>query len=201
VKLREALDLCSHEHAHEWVIIPGAQHGRPATTMLAGLFDAGAQEPRVRPLAGHSIAVYEPDARLSMVWTVPDEDEENRRSPREPVPEWAENDDQEWRSARDGWVVILLGGSPIWQTLIWYIDWGSGIGGYVPDFEPRFGDTFEEGGPKLEGWDVSSWAAALARLLNDFSHTGSDFARLDPTPRLVPSPSKLHPVDLARDHR
>ena len=68
--LREALDRCSPDHAHEWVPLSSGQFGRPATSMLAGIYDPGFKEPAVRPLEGHSIAVYEPDAALSLVWPV-----------------------------------------------------------------------------------------------------------------------------------
>jgi hypothetical protein len=200
MKLREALDLCSDEHAHEWVKIPSGQFGRPATTMLAGLFDPGMSEPHLRPVTGHNLAVYEPDPSLSLLWSVPDEYEEDRRSGQRELPDWAETDDHTWKSARDGWAVILLNGSPIWQAPIWYIDWGSGIGGYVADFHPRFGDYDEElggGARKIDGWEASAWAIGLARLINAFSHTAGEFAGFEPTARLVPSPSKVHPVDAA----
>ena len=83
--------------------------------MVAGAFDSGA----TRPLTGHSLAVYEPDARLSLAWPVPDEPEAERPNRDEQgVPEWAEQDSYEWKSARDGWAVILLNGSPIWQALV-----------------------------------------------------------------------------------
>lgn len=126
-----------------------------------------------------------------------EEDDENYvERPREPfIPEWAENDSQTWESARSGWAVILLNGSPIWQALVWYIDWGSGIGGYVADFRPRFGPDDESGTPTLEGWEATRWSIGLARLLNVFSNVATEFARFEPTDRLVPEPSSLHPVD------
>jgi hypothetical protein len=36
--------------------------------MVAAMFEPGSEEPATRALAGHSIAVYEPDPRLTMVW-------------------------------------------------------------------------------------------------------------------------------------
>lgn len=198
MRLRDALDLCSEEHAHEWVDVPGGMDGRPATTFVAGIFDPGADEPLTRPLAGHSLAVYEPDARLSLVWPVPEDDEPNRRSRREDgLPEWAENDRQEWKSAHPGWAVILLCGAPIWQDLVWYLDWGSGIGGYVPHFSPVYGES-APGQAALEGWKTTKWAIGLVYLINSFSHTASEFYGFEPTSRLVPSPSPIHPVDEAR---
>lgn len=196
MNLREALDLCTDAHSDAWVRLYGAQSARPATAMVAGLFDPGTKEPRMRPLVGHTMAVYEPDARLSLVWTVPDDDEEVERRA-DWKPEWTENDTHEWKHARGGWVVVLLGGAPIWQELVWYLDWGSGVGGYVPNFQARFGDRDAEGTPQIEGWETSAWAVGLARLINAFSATG-DFISFDPTPRLVPSPSPVHPVGAAR---
>ncbi|MEA2408153.1 MAG: hypothetical protein QOE69_2272 [Thermoleophilaceae bacterium] len=113
------------------------------------------------------------------------------------MPEWAEADTHEWSHARDGWVMILLGGAPIWQARQWYLDWGSGIGGYVADFQPRFGGKAEEGRPQIEAWEISEWEVRLARLINSFSATG-DFFQFDLTDRVVPSPSRLHPADAAR---
>lgn len=198
MRLREALDLCSDDHAHEWVEIPGGQWGRPATTMLAGLSDPGGKEPDLRPLYGHSIAAYEPDARLSLLWPV---DEEPDAGPLrgEDLPEWAAEDTHEWKSARPGWVVILLNGTPIWQQSLVYIDWGSGVGGYVPHFDPVYGD--DRGTPELVGWSSSRWAIGLAGLINSFSHTASEFAQFDPTHRLVPQPDQLHPIDARREGR
>jgi len=83
-------------------------------------------EPATRPLAGHTIAVYEPDARLSMVWPVPEDDDWLDRSRDDGIPEWAETDGHEWKHVRTGHVVVLLGGAPIWQERVWYLDWGSG---------------------------------------------------------------------------
>jgi hypothetical protein len=51
----------------------------------------------------------------------------------------------------------------------------------------------------LEGWETTTWSIGLARLLNVFSHVGADFARFEPTSRLVPEPSRLHPVDDQRE--
>jgi hypothetical protein len=164
--------------------------------MVAGLFDPGAAEAATRPLAGHSIAVYEPDARLSLVWPVPDEDEAERPGYERSIPEWAEQDSNEWKRAEDGWVVILLNGSPIWQARVWYLDWGSGIGGYVPDFEPIDGERELGGDAPLERWDVTTWAVGLARLLNGFGST-NEWDNLDPTPRIVLEYSTVHPIDAA----
>ena len=168
--------------------------------MLAGFYDPGFEESRLRPLVGHSLAVYEPDPALSMVWPLPDQDEADeyhrRAGRRDSLPEWAEQDDFDWKSARPSWVVVLLGGAPIWQQLVWYLDWGSGIGGYVPDFQAILKDG-ESHRPELVGWETTTWATGLARLINSFSATG-DFGTFDPTPRLVPQPSGLHPVDAAR---
>jgi hypothetical protein len=197
MKLRDALDLCSDEHSHDWVEMPSGGWGRPASAMLAGIFDPGGKEPDTRPLAGHSIAVYELDARLSLIWPLPVEHEHDRFGRERWVPEWAEKDTHEWKNARDGWAVVLLGGAPIWQARIWYLDWGSGIGGYVPDFEEVHGDREPGELPKLVGWETSAWAVGLVRLINSFSPT-SDWVRLDPTPRVAPSPSPVHPVDAAR---
>jgi hypothetical protein len=201
MRLRDALDLCTHLHADDWIAMPSGARGRPATNMLAGLFDPGMTDPRPRPLVGHTIAVYEPDARLSIVWPVPEDDQEYEDpSVREYVPEWAERDSQTWKHARAGWAVILLNGAPIWQEPVCCIDWGSGIGGYVAYFRERFGKDDQSGTPTLEGWETTTWSIGLARLLNVFSNAGSEFARFEPTSRVVPEPSRLHPVDEQR-HR
>ena len=196
MRLRDALDLCTDAHMDDWITMPGGGRGRPATAMVAGMFDPGMTEPNTRPLAGHTIAVYEPDARLSLVWPLPEDDDE-----RSGLPEWAEDDVHSWKSARHGWTVVLLDGTPIWQEPMWYLGWGSGVGGYVPDFEPRFGDYDEEVGGgvrKLDGWDASTWSIALANLINSFSHTAGEFGNVDPTLNLVPSPLTLHPIDARR---
>src|SRR4051794_36858358 len=134
MKLREALDLCSGGSAHDWVEVPGPW-GRPATAMLAGMFDPGGADSVPRPLMGHSLAVYESDARLSLVWPVP-EDDEPKDLRGDAQPEWAQDDPHTWKVVRPGWGVVLLNGAPIWQTPMYYLDWGSGIGGYVARFSP-----------------------------------------------------------------
>jgi hypothetical protein len=198
VRLRDALNLCSDDHAHAWVNLPGGPRGRPATTMLAGVFDVGANEPAMRPLDGHSIAVYEPDARLSLVWPVDDEPEVDC-FPEQSKPEWLNADGHEWKSARQGWVVVLLGGAPVWQESLRYLDWGSAVGGYVPDFQPVYGEDRSRGTPDLAGWTTSRWAVGLAGLINSFSHS-TDFASFDPTYRVVPAPDRTHPIDARCDH-
>jgi hypothetical protein len=116
--------------------------------MAVGLFDSGASEPRTTILAPHSLAVYEPDARLSLVWPVPDEEARDRRGRADP--EWLTGESHDWTLARSEWVVVLVNGAPVWQEPVIYLDWGSGIGGY-------------------------------------------------PTSRVVPSPSRVHPIDARRD--
>jgi hypothetical protein len=91
-------------------------------------------------------------------------------------------------------VVILLGGAPVWQAPVWYLDWGSGIGGYVPYIEAVFGDDLVDGERPEVGWDVSQWAVGMARLINAFGAPREWYAH-DPTSRLVPKPGQLHPVD------
>lgn len=131
-----------------------------------------------------------------------DEDESDRRQRYERfVPEWAEQDSYEWKNARDGWAVILLGGSPIWQTLLWYLDWGSGIGGYVPNFKPVFGDDDEElggGAKKIDRWETTRWEIGLAGLINELSNAGREFASFDLTSRVAPEPLDVHPIDAER---
>jgi hypothetical protein len=198
MQLREALDLCTDSHANDWLRMPGAQNGRPATAMLAGLFDPGMKQAQMRHLAGHSIAIYEPDARLSIVWPVPEDDDEvEGRDRQDRLPAWLEQDDHDWSSARPGWAVILLGGAPIWQTLIWYLNWGSGIGGYVTDFEPVNGSYDAASRPSMGVWATSKWAVDLAGLINSLG-APKEFSGFDPTSRLVLEPSRLHPVDAAR---
>src|SRR4051794_10435813 len=97
MNLRELLDLCSGTHSDAWVRMPGAQGGRPATAFAAGIFDPGFEDARTRPLAGHTIAVYEPDARISMVWPVVEDDDEDRGRF---IPEWLEADGHQWKNAR-----------------------------------------------------------------------------------------------------
>jgi hypothetical protein len=191
MRLRDAQDLCSDGHQDDWVQLPGS---RPATTMLAGIFDPGASQPETRPLMGDSVAVYEPDARLSIVWPVPEDSDARRRD----LPEWAEQDDHDWTTTGREWAVILVCGAPIWQTPIWYLNWGSGIGGYVPNFEPVYGDDEPSGEPTLERWEVSAWAVGLARLLNVVAWTPHDWFGFDPTQRIVSHPSPVHPIDAAR---
>jgi hypothetical protein len=192
MRLREALDLCTDSHVDEWVLLPG---NRPATAMVAGLFDPGMKESQLRPLAGHSIGVYEPDARLSVVWPVPEDDEHGRPQRGDELPEWLEQAPHDWKSARSGWAVILLSGTPIWQSFIWYLDWGSSVGGYVPHFEPVFAE--DPMSSEIERWEVSAWAVGLAGLINGLRPT-DEFHRVNPTSSLVPNPSSLHPIDAAR---
>jgi|GEM_PF-3216580 hypothetical protein len=198
MRLRDALDLCTDDHAHEWVEMPSDGWGKPATLMLPAMFDPGvADDPRTRPLTGDHLAVYEPDARLSLVWPVPADDDHIHSRDRNP-PEWTENDAHTWKNVRPGWAVVLLHGAPIWQDLIWYLDWGSGIGGWVPHFSPVFGEDDENRVPTLAGWKTDQWSIKLVGLINSFSHTWREFANVEPTARLVPNPSTVHPVDAAR---
>ena len=198
MRLRDALDVCTDNHAHEWVEIPSGQSGRPATTMVAGIFDPGASEPEMRPLMADSLAVYEPDARLSLVWSMPEDTRDLERPLERSLPDWAKGENIEtFKHAMPGWTVVLLSGAPIWQVLMWYLDWGSGIGGYVPNFHARYGND-EDGAPTRVGWDVSAWEIAITRLVNSFSHTDLDWMAVDPTPSIVPSPSRVHPIDSAR---
>jgi hypothetical protein len=197
MNLRDALNLCQAKHSDDWTRMPGGQNGRPATAIVAGLFDPGSEEPAMRPLAGHSFAVYEQDARLSLVWPVPEDDDYLGRAGERFVPEWAEQDTHEWKNARPGWAVVLLGGAPIWQDLFWYLDWGSGVGGYVPDYQPVFADSDPGEAPELERWETSTWAVGLAGLLNVFSASG-EWYTVDPTARVDPSPSPIHPIDAQR---
>ena len=195
MRLRELLDLCQDTHSDDWVLMPG---NRPATAMLAGIFDPGMEDARTRPLAGHSIAVYEPDPRVSMVWPVPDEAEAEQPNRHERgLPDWAEQDSEEFKSARVAYTVILLGGAPVWQEAVWYLDWGSGIGGYVPYIEPKFSGEYEGHERPQTGWQVSLWAVKLARLMNSFEGT-HHWHPHDPTIRLVPEPDKMHPIDARR---
>jgi len=194
MRLRELLDVCQDSHSDDWVRVPGS---RPATAMLAGMFDPGMEDARTRPLAGHSIAVFEPDPQVSMVWPVPDEAEAERPNRHERfIPEWAEQDGHGWKNARPGFVVFLLGGAPVWQELVWYLDWGSGIGGYVPNIEAVFGDDYVDGEKPVIGWSTTAWAASLTRLISSFE-SAHDWYTHDPTLRIVPKPESLHPVDAA----
>jgi hypothetical protein len=195
MRLREALSLCTDEHLDDWVRVPGA---RPATSMLGGLFDPGAAEPQLRPLVGDRVIVYEPDPRLAIVWMVPEDDDETRHGERR-LPEWAENDSADWNHARFGWAVIVLSGAPIWQAPVWYLDWGSGIGGYVPFFRPVFSDG-KLGEDRLKRWEASTWDVGFARLLDSFEGAGG-LGPHDPTGRICPKPSPVHPVDEAMDNR
>ncbi|HEY8501381.1 MAG TPA: hypothetical protein VIL21_01740 [Solirubrobacterales bacterium] len=165
--------------------------------MVAGLFDPGMSEPRLSPLTGHSIAVYEPEPELSMIWPVPEDDEDNATLRGDELPEWVEQAPHEWKSARGSYVVMLLSGAPIWQTRVWYLDWGSGVGGYVAHFQVVFAEDRTSGTPSIERWETTKWAAGLARLINSFS-VPSDFHTFDPTPSLVPEPAPMHPIDAQR---
>lgn len=193
MSLRDLLDLCQEKHSDDWVLMPGS---RPATAMLAGVFDAGTRdEARTRPLDGHSIAVYEPDPQLSMVWPVPDEPEAERSNRLERfIPEWAEQDGHGWKNAWQSYAVVLLGGAPVWQEPVWYLDWGSGVGGYVPNFEGVFGDEYVDDERPVVEWTTSEWAVGLARLINSFDGR-HEWQAHDPTARLVPEPERLHPID------
>lgn len=194
MRLREALDLCTVSRYDEWVRVPGS---RPATSMLAGMFDPGASEPRTRPLVGHTIAVYEPDPRLSLVWPVDEDDDRIGSVRRRGLPEWLETDTHTWKSAEPGWAVVLLHGAPVWQALTWYLDWGSGVGGYVPNFTPVFA-PHEPGVPTpLERWAVDEWSVGLNALINVFSASG-EWQAFDPVRRITAAPDTLHPVDAAR---
>ena len=73
----------------------------------------------MRTMVGHSIAVYEPDPKLSMVWPVPEEPEAERPDRFERGwPDWAEQDSEEFKSARLAHTVILLGGAPVRRSLV-----------------------------------------------------------------------------------
>jgi hypothetical protein len=108
MNLRELLDAAQSNKADDWVQIPG---NRPATAMVAGVFDAGFKEAQTRPLAGHSIAIYEPNPALSMVWPVPEDDEEADRRRQPFHPEW--DQEERFKHVRCGYVVLMLGGAPI----------------------------------------------------------------------------------------
>lgn len=164
--------------------------------MLAAVFDPGMEEPRARTMEGHSIAIYEPDPRVSMVWTIADEPEAERPDRFErSTPEWLEQSSKEWKSVRSNYVVFLLSGAPVWQECIWYLDWGSGVGGFVPDFQPVFG-SLEDGVPSIERWETTRWHVGMTRLLSSFEAT-KDWFSLEPTEEIVPEPSTAHPVDPA----
>ncbi|MET0557512.1 MAG: hypothetical protein ABW065_02405 [Solirubrobacterales bacterium] len=194
MRLRDALDLCTDAHQDDWVQVPG---NRPATSMLAGLFDPGMSESRLSSLTGHSTAIYEPNPRLSMVWPVPEDDEDGTSLRGDRLPEWVEHAPHDWKIARGGFVVVLIGGAPVWQVRTWYLDWGSGTGGYVSDFQAVFSEDRASGTPSIERWETTAWAAGLARLINTFSATGN-FHTLDPTPSLAPQLSPTHPIDAER---
>ncbi len=171
--------------------------------MIPAMFEPGAEEPATRAITGHSIAVYEPDPRLTIVWPLREDDDhmtrDSRRQERD-LPEFAGDDSQEFKSGCLGWVVILFAGSPVWQEAQWYLDWGSGIGGYVADIQPDFGHDADLSRPTRVGWKTSAWAIALADLVNSLA--GSyDWGSFDPTHRLVPKPSTLHPIDAQRSIR
>lgn len=195
--LRGALDVCSDRFLDSWVRMPGGQDGRPATTMLAGMVDPGGDEPEVRPLVGHSMAVYEPDPRLSLVWPVPEDDRYLERLRDPVIPTWLAEDTHDWGRTERNWVVVLLGGTPIWQEPVWYLNWGSGIGGYVADFQPVYEEADSTEIPLARDWTVSEWSIGLAALISAYEATG-DWFRFDPTSRFVPSPSPVHPIDSAR---
>jgi hypothetical protein len=193
MNLRELLDAAQWNHADDWVLIPG---NRPATAMVAGVFDAGSKEAQTRPLAGHSIAIYEPNPALSMVWPVPEDDEEADRRRQPFHPEWDQG--KRFKNVRSGHAVLMLGGAPVWQTLVWYLDWGSGIGGYVADFSAIFDrDAMEQPAP-IVGWEASSWDIGLAGLINSFAHTAHEWIVQDPTDNVVTKRSDVHPIAVTR---
>jgi hypothetical protein len=199
MNLRQLLDICQVGHADDWVLIPG---NRPATAMMAGVFDPGFEDARTRPLAGHSIAVYEPNPAVSMVWPIPEDDAETERRSGHAEGfrfEWDE-ERKRFKNVRAGYVVIALGGAPVWQTLIWYLDWGSGIGGYIANFSPIFDENLTPEHPEaVTGWEASAWEIRLAGLVNSFSHTARDWAVQDPTDKVVTRRLEAHPLDLARE--
>jgi hypothetical protein len=193
MNLRELLDAAQLNRTDDWVLIPG---NRPATAMVAGVFDAGFKEAQTRPLAGHSIAIYEPNPALSMVWPVPEDDEEADRRRQRLHPEWDQR--EEFKHIRPGYAVLMLGGAPIWQTLVWYLDWGSGIGGYVADFSAIFDRDAEERPAPIIGWEASSWDIGLAGLINSFAHAAHEWFAHDPTDQVVTKRSEAHPLAVAR---
>lgn len=192
MSLRELLDLCQVNYFEDWVQMLG---GRPATAMVAGVFDPGMKEAAMRQLEGHSIAIYEPDPRLSMVWPVPEEHPAEERKPFEtPLPEWLP---ETWKTARLVYVVILMSGAPIWQVPVYSLNWGAGIGGFVPSFDAVFGEHGDDG-PSVEGWTTTSWEISLTRLINSF-RSNAGWPSHDPTDSIVPEPDLTHPVDVGRD--
>lgn len=150
--LRELLDLCQDTHSSDWADIGG----RPATTMVAGVFDPGMKDAATRTLEGHSMVVYEPNPCLALTWPVPEDPEAERPDRLERhQPEWAEQDSKDWKSARGGYAVVIYCGAPIWQTYLYYLDWGSGVGGYVPSFNPVFAEDRVDGVPQIERWETT----------------------------------------------
>ena len=100
--------------------------------------------------------------------------------------------------SHSGFVVIHFCGAPVWQQKIVYLDWGSGVGGYVPEIEAAIQDGVERGYPQSADWVTSKWAISLVWLLHSLTGTSQEFLSKDPVARLVPHPTTTHPIDQQR---
>lgn len=167
--------------------------GQPATAMLAVLFDAGARSPELRSVTGDRIAVYEPDARLSIVWTVDDECRGDR-----PQSDPPERVGEQFKHARDGWAVILFSGSPIWQVPIWVSRLGAWDWRVRARLQARTAATTTRQVGRRSRGGTPQGGSSASRVSSMTSLTRRARATHDPTLRLVPEPSRLHPVDTER---
>lgn len=75
---------------------------------------------------------------------------------------------------------------------------GLRIGGYVPDFRPKFADERTLATPAFVGWEVRAWEVGLVDLINSLSPTAHEWVRHDPTLRIAPKPTPLHPIGIRR---
>lgn len=178
MNLNELLERCQVEHAGDWAEVPGE---RPATAMIGGVH-------------GTHLAVYVPNPALSLLWLVPDDLEDGHDNR---LPEWAEEDTNDWR-ASSGYVAVLLNGAPVWQVYASYMTWGAGVGGFVPQIDRALHDGVERGYPASEVWTTTKWEIGLASLLNSIVFVPRDWHSFDPVSRLVSRPVSGNPVDSAR---
>jgi hypothetical protein len=162
MQLARILDACQGEEVDNWRVIPGGSFNEPGTNLLAGLFDAGADDrPALTALEHLYRAVYLPDARIGIGWGMQTEYTREWKGQR---PDWADGD---WRDIEPCLAHVLFNGTMVWRVHYTAINRGAGRDGILPwptkKLEP--GHTPLDSTPG--GWDTTRWEVKFARLLSD----------------------------------
>lgn len=174
MELKAVLDLCQGTHIGEWRKLPG---GGPVHRLITGLVDLASSDepPALAALQHYHRAVYASDVSVGLAWGMDDEDWRERRSRGEEQHEWLPKSPGEIKSARTHYAHVLYNGAVVWEVPYVYADWGSGIGGCLPQPRPRFdGDATA---PQIVAWEASTWDNGFAALLTDLQGE-SDFHRM-----------------------